>query len=83
MLSTPTCCIYTSSKMANMVMLEWFIENVCQIAVMWEAFIINVYYLMKTIKIKDFYQLSGFNELLEINVTCMNWPSWLNARIFH
>ena len=38
---TSGCCINTSSKMVNLVMLEWFIENVCWIAVIWEGVIIN------------------------------------------
>ena len=40
-LLTTGCCINTSSKTANLIMLEWFIENVCQISVIWEGVIIN------------------------------------------
>ena len=37
----PVSLLNASSKMANMVMLEWFIENVCQIAAKQEGFIIK------------------------------------------
>ena len=54
--------------MANLVMLEWFIETVCQIAVIWEVVIINI-------QINGVLQLSGFTEHLEINVTRTKWPT--------
>ena len=47
-LLTSGCCIKTDSKMANLVMLEGFIENVCQIAVIWEGVIINSRKLLKS-----------------------------------
>ena len=40
-LLTSGCYSNTSSKMTNLVMLEWFIDNMCQIAIIWEAVIIN------------------------------------------
>ena len=52
--------------MANLVMLELSIENVCQIAVTWEGAIINS---RKPLKINVVLQLSGFTEHLPDEMT--------------
>ena len=66
------------SKMANLVMPERFIENMCQIAVIWEGVITK----SKTIKIYCVLQLSGLTEHLEIYVTRTKWPTLVLCQNF-
>ena len=63
--------------MANLVMLEWFIENMCRIAVIWEDVIINS---QKPLKSMVFCNSSGFTELLEIYVTHLTFMPELSIK---
>ena len=58
--------------MADMVMLEWFIDDVCQIAVKQEGIIINNRKLFKLIVLSN-YRAS--QSISKVYVTCTNWAT--------